>query len=688
MRQQRLANAYRQNQNGNYYYSRGDYKRAVKYYRQANANSPSDGVIYNNLQNALAQLNQQNAQKKNAKLAAQQQKINAKKAAEAQKLAQKQAAKDAEIARKREAVERKEDEKIAREEAKLEKKNASAPAQPEESVVSSATRPALGPMTATGGVSGLPGIFLSPVQPEQAATAADAALMVSGPQKAECEEKALAAARQNPELTQPSDDPMVQKFQEKDAEYKNASAANAEAEQKAHEAQVRFEAYQSALSYDQQLLNSSANGSADVKQAYEQILAATKTNEQLAAQAQAEFDGTSVAVKTKREEATVALAMLTPPADAQGTATAGKPAPAANSITATTTPAAAASPGNPASTGVAQPAGTPRQTATVANAKPQLLRAPDEPGPLGEPKSLEECMARIMPAGGVPSLDELDKQIEGTRKALEQLAHSRATSHELNEDWAKILKSARSDFDDKAAELLLSGMQGTLLITLDAEKDALKEPEQALIEEGRQLHWEHAATRGFGERNQVVDARIADFAERSKAFFEQQKAVSDKITEIEDAERGFSRLKTAREWFVYFYGEDPCRSMDDFKMNCDEKREESDFSKMLGGDKIARNKLIKMTLSFAKSNKALIAALRLAAHGDFIVDTWDVLSDTADLSYDFLSVYLYRAEIKTEHQTNAKLDEARRMMSMRLARLNAQMACYEGPTAGKLLAER
>ena len=73
------------------------------------------------------------------------------------------------------------------------------------------------------GIPGLPGIYLDGAQPEQAAEFAQAANNLSGPDKTLAQDAALEAAQRNPALTQPSQDPKVQTFQQNVKDYDQAT---------------------------------------------------------------------------------------------------------------------------------------------------------------------------------------------------------------------------------------------------------------------------------------------------------------------------------------------------------------------------------------------------------------------------------------------------------------------------------
>lgn len=697
----RLANAYRQNEAGNAYYQRGDYKNAVKYYKKARGNSPNDGVIANNLQNALAMLNQQKAQKKNAKLAAAQEKTAAKRAAQQQKLAEKQAAKNALVARRQAEAEQRMEAKLATQKhnettvaentpggntaTSSAAKNAETTPQPGSATAGSGASTGLAPMTPSGGISGLPGIFLEPIEPQQAPTAAEAALSVKGPHAAECEAKALNAAQQNPELTAKSDDPFVQSFQQQNKDYQAAVAANQEAEQKSTAAQARVEADKAALNQAEEQLKSATNASTEVKQQYQQLLATTATDEALATKAREQFDGTSVTLQTKRDVATLTLAVLAPapkPAAVESTTSAREPQASTTETQATTsTTTVQPHPGRPASSGSGS-----AQTNLARSGKLHTQNSPESASTGAAPESLAMCLARVNPSRATPTLAELDEKIEGTRKALEQLAHSRETADGLNEQWADVLKTANGDLAEKSMDAILDGTLGLTKTALENEGERLKEPFAAAWQNTLELRSEHDAIAGSGHLNADVTQQIADYKERAQSLVDARDALIEKAEDIDHFHEVLEKMQTGKEWGEWLLGDDPCKHESGLRFNCENILKNNGVTQSVNGNRETQMDLLKMTLDFAKDNKKLLAAMHLAEHGNLIVDTWDATSNTIDLSFDFLSIYLYRAEMQRENQTNAKLAQARAVLNRRLEQLSAQISCYQNSSTGTSIA--
>jgi hypothetical protein len=163
----------------------------------------------------------------------------------------------------------------------------------------------------SGGMPGLPGIYLNGVQPSQAPQLAQAAQTLNGPDRALAGDTALQAAQQNPALTAPSQDPRVENFQQANQDYQQALQANAAATVSYQTAQGHVEADQSAISVAQNQIRS-ITPSVQQQQAFNQMLAAAKTDEEAATIARQGFDSTEIHLSASRDHAVAALAAFSP----------------------------------------------------------------------------------------------------------------------------------------------------------------------------------------------------------------------------------------------------------------------------------------------------------------------------------------------------------------------------------------
>ncbi len=166
-----------------------------------------------------------------------------------------------------------------------------------------------GDMGNANAMPGLPGIYLNGVQPSQAPAMAQAAQTLNGPERVVAQDTALQAAAQNPTLSEPSSDPRVQNFQQANQNYREALQANANAAQDYQAAQTHVEADKSAIAVAQGQLQA-ITPSVEQQQAFNQMLAAAKTDEDAAVLARQGFDSTQVHLSTSRDQAAAALAVF------------------------------------------------------------------------------------------------------------------------------------------------------------------------------------------------------------------------------------------------------------------------------------------------------------------------------------------------------------------------------------------
>ena len=173
---------------------------------------------------------------------------------------------------------------------------------------------ASGPGTGTTGpgIPGLPGVYLDGVQPSQAPKLAQAAENLSGPERVLAQDTALQAAGQNPALSAPSQDPHVQEFQQANQDYQQALAANAAASQNLQTAQTHLDSDKAAIDVARTQLNS-ITPSVQQQEAFNKMLAAAKSDEELKVASDKAFDQTRIQLDSARQHASTALADLTPP---------------------------------------------------------------------------------------------------------------------------------------------------------------------------------------------------------------------------------------------------------------------------------------------------------------------------------------------------------------------------------------
>jgi len=512
--------------------------------------------------------------------------------------------------------------------------------------------------TASMGIPGLPGLNLDNVEPSQAAQLADTAANLPGPERSLVEDAALKAAGKDPALTAPSDDPFVTDYQKQAQEYEAAQQQNNEALQQASEAQGHVQADQAAMAYAKGQID---QGSAtdQQKQAFAQMQIAEGSDEEAATAARQVFEGTQIHLSISRDNASGALAGLAPPP-------AGL---AANAKTSQPSIAAVipsrASGNSAATTVVLSPA-----------SKPQLLAV--SPPPAGKPyvKTVSECVASYSPKGDVPSLEQLQKKLDSTMTAMEQIAKSQENSNDLAEEWKKELRDAHKDIFNNVSDAALDGLLDLSMKSLEQDKELYHEALEASMKESQQLRWEHQATAGFGAPNAIVEAKIADYLSRAKAQLGQRQVIEDEMAGVEKAQGALERYETRRDFRNWITDDEliPCKFANDGKINCDDFKENNGPNQFRKGDLNTQLDLLKQVIKFGMQNSGTFKAL---SYGSLIGETWDTTSFVIDTAYDGLAIAYSKRRLEQVSQDDAQLSKAREVLGDRIDRLNAEIGCYQ-----------
>jgi hypothetical protein len=357
-----------------------------------------------------------------------------------------------------------------------------------------------GPGTGTTGpgIAGLPGIYLDGVQPGQAPQLAQAAQTMSGSERDVAEDTALHAAQTNPALNAPSQDPGVQNFQQANQEYQQALVANAAASQDLQTAQAHVDADKSAVDVARTQL-SAITPSVEQQQAFDQMIAAAKTDEDASMLARQNFDSTRIQLSATRDRATAALAETAPAIDLRGT----------NSTTV-------------ANLKTPTPASFPAVPAIPASA-------------MSKPRSI---------APVIPNETQLRTRLEGMQHALRRLMEDEAKRGEARKEAEADVNEAVEDAEDRgvdmAFDLFLTGwdhcapaLDGGVIGKF--ERDAKRADEQI-----QQVYKEASETKDMSELgalNQKAEEldRTKKWLEDSIHQFERYKLRLDQLHSEKDA---------------------------------------------------------------------------------------------------------------------------------------------------------
>jgi hypothetical protein len=260
------------------------------------------------------------------------------------------------------------------------------------------------------GIAGLPGIYLDGAKPEQAVEIAQAANNLSGPDKTLAQEAALEAAQRNPALTQPSQDPKVQAFQETAKDYDQAAQTAKTTQQEFNDAQAHADADKTVIDMARSKIDPTSATAAQ-QQAFNQMLGAAKTDEDAAEAARKIFDNANVKLSISRTNAATALSALA-------------------SATSSTVDLRAS-----------------KSTATVAN-----LKTPDRSG-----KPLPVVAAApVAPAPkAIPTQSQLQVRLQGLQDALRRLAEDEKKRGEARAEAAKDVDEAMGDAEERGLDMAM-----------------------------------------------------------------------------------------------------------------------------------------------------------------------------------------------------------------------------------------
>jgi hypothetical protein len=273
-----------------------------------------------------------------------------------------------------------------------------------------------GPGTGTTGqgIPGLPGIYLDGPKPEQAAEFAQAANNLSGPDKTVAQDAAIEAAQRNPALSQPSQDPKVQAFQETAQQYDQSADAVKTTQQQWNDAQSRADADRTAIDVARSQMEA-VSATPQQQQAFNQMLSAAKSDEDAAETARKIFENSNVTLSISRTNAATALSALAPASSASTVDLRGT-----------------------------------RQT-TVAN-----LKTPDKTGtPVYVPVRTAAPPAAAPAPKPIPTETQLRARLEGLQEALRRLAEDEKKRGEARAEAAKDVDEAMGDAEERGLDMLV-----------------------------------------------------------------------------------------------------------------------------------------------------------------------------------------------------------------------------------------
>jgi hypothetical protein len=487
----------------------------------------------------------------------------------------------------------------------------------------------------SGGIPGLPGVNLNGVQPSQAPALAQAAQTLNGPDRAFAEDTALQAAQQNPALTAPSQDPRVENFQQANQDYQQALQANAGASSNYQTAQEHVEADQSAVAVAQKQIQA-VTPTVQQQQAFNQMLAAAKTDEDASVAARKIFENADAHLSVTRTQAAGALANLTAPSGSPTTSTTVDLKGATQMQPALLRPAAAT--GGPVSPAPARPS-APTPPATVASRS--SLSSTDDPADV-----LSVCLAAAgrVTQGAPASPEELRNQLDGAKEALRRLIEDHEKEDALRDQWDEEVNDAVHDAKKQAVDLSVD----YLLHKAQAVTRAKIWKADAEVQELQRL----AGT--DPSKMTSLGAQIEQASARSQNLQHTLQSLKDLKDGVETQER----LRDLREWGQ----SDP--------------QELQQAAGYLEG--------VKQLVQAALAEDNVKAALHYTPYVDDAIKWGSSLIDT---SYDLTAEYLGSRQLDQLNRNSDQYLQAVNILNKRIRASVAQLNCYKrdgAPAPGTL----
>jgi hypothetical protein len=334
------------------------------------------------------------------------------------------------------------------------------------------------------GITGLPGIYLDRIQPDQAPQVAEAAAHLTGADQVLAQDAALQAAQQNPTLTGTTDDPNVQAFQQDAQQYSAAVAQEKTAEQQWKDAQSRAEGDHEALAVAHTKLDAATLTSSQ-QEAMNKMLSEAKSDEAAAEAARKIFEGTQAHVALTRTQAAGTLATLARSSTGPSVVDLSHSTHSTPDLLRTSSP-------NP---------GTAPERAIIASARQNPAMAP-APAPRS-------------------SIPELCSRLAGTQDALRRLMETQKMQYENREDWEKTVDAASDDALTRGLDMTREVMGGAFQ---DKLKSLIKKDDADIEKLYREISSEKdplkvGAMQKHWQDLDVKKANLQDALQRSERYY-------------------------------------------------------------------------------------------------------------------------------------------------------------------------
>jgi hypothetical protein len=502
------------------------------------------------------------------------------------------------------------------------------------------------------GMPGLPGIYVNGVQPSQAPDLAQAAQTLNGPERTVAQDAALQAAQQNPVLTTPSQDPRVGNFQQANQDYQQALQANASANRDYQTAQAHVEADKSAIAVAQGQLRA-ITPSAEQQQAFNQMLAAAKTDEDAAALARQGFDSTQVHLSASRDQAAAALAQM---GTLQGPNSAASQSGSAVDLSHAGQHSTVALLRTSSNSG--GPAPVPALVPVVAShslAQQASSIAPSIAPHITPAADVDTCLAQathsLTAPASRPTVDQLHAQLDIAKESLSKLLETHLRENDDREEWAKDMKKGGLDIGYQAFDLTAKMVLGRYLAQSTAE---FTQASQNM----RRLQGTLAAEKNLANQA-ALEAEIATSI--------QQRAQAGKAMQLlKQVKQGVEQGGTVRDFRGWLT--DNGESLE--KGNPIELSKNGDVVPTLDGLK----QIVKITLSQKSVQETLESVAKVNPFVDRVLTAGNTLIDTGyDLSVEYAGFY----QLKKADENSELFYRAAKPLQQKIQSTVGQLKCYQ-----------
>jgi len=504
----------------------------------------------------------------------------------------------------------------------------------------------------TAAMPGLPGIYLNGVEPSQAPNLAQAAQTLNGPERTLAQDAALQAAQQNPALTTPSQDPRVGNFQQANQDYQQALQANASAGRDYQTAQAHVEADKSAIDVAQGQLRA-ITPSVEQQQAFNQMLAAAKTDEDAAMIARQGFDSTQIHLSASRDHAAAALAQMGSQQVSNSASSSSQSSSvvdlthASQHVTAPllrTASNAGSPPPVPAPAAIALPVSHPLSHETEAIAPPIDINA-----------CLAHATNSLVPPESRPTVEQLHAQLDIAKESLAKLLETHLRENEDREKWAKDMKKGGLDIGYQAFDLTAKMVLGRYLA--QSTEEFMQASQNMRRLQGT------LATETTLANQAAIEADIAVSI--------QQRAQAGKAMQLlKQVKEGVDQGATARDFLGWLTNNgEPIKNS-----NPIETSKNGDPVPALDGIK----QIVKITLSQKSVQDTLQNLASVDSKVDPFVDRVLTAGNTLiDTGYDLTVEYLGFYQLKKADENSELFYRAAKPLQQKIQATAGQLKCYQ-----------